>query len=56
MVDTQEETRFQLEDTKHFAYQKQKKESKETLGSNELIKKTSKFMKDAVEMSENTKI
>lgn len=41
MVDTQEETRFDMDDTKHYAYQKQK--SKDI--SQEHLKKNNKFFK-----------
>jgi hypothetical protein len=43
LVDTQEETRFDLEDTKQLAYQRQKKDTKETSTSSEYIKRSGKI-------------
>lgn len=55
MIDTQDDTRFELEDTKHLAYQKQKKETKDT-SSSEHIKKSGKYIKNTVDIQDNVKI
>ena len=44
MIDTQEETRFEPEDTKHYAYQKQINGAKDI--SQEQLKKNHKFFKN----------